>query len=361
MAEISEVAKNQNSVYEFVSLDLIDPNPDNKYEMVSIIELADSIKRNGLYHNLVLRPNNSGRYDLISGERRYRALVYNKEELAYAKIENSDINPVDVKIELYEANALQRKSDLPTLYMEMVALRDLYTEKRKNDKNFLNGIEMNEKIARTLQVSKSTIDRLERINRNVIPEFIQELLETKKIKQSHALTIAQELRDDRPKQKALYKTWSNNGKKGLAKLLKEMIDPAAADEHQSNETPADPEQPTAQAQSPRSINAALKDLNRWMDDADTDEIAKLDKRIIKSILERIENAQTEKDNAPVDGQISIVESAADEILVDAEPITADPEPEPETVIEQQPAETEPAAEPRREKKFNLSGRKRSIV
>lgn len=60
--------------YKTVDIDLIDYNEENDYEASHIEELADDIKRNGLLHNLVVTPKENGRYKLLAGERRLRAI-----------------------------------------------------------------------------------------------------------------------------------------------------------------------------------------------------------------------------------------------------------------------------------------------
>ena len=58
----------------------IERNKKNFYEIVNVDELAEDIKMNGLNHNLVVRKLDNGKYELISGERRYTALTKLVEE-----------------------------------------------------------------------------------------------------------------------------------------------------------------------------------------------------------------------------------------------------------------------------------------
>jgi ParB/RepB/Spo0J family partition protein len=60
-----------------IRLALIDPSPFNprkEFDAGEIKELADSIKAQGLLENLVVRPKAGGRFELMGGERRFRAL-----------------------------------------------------------------------------------------------------------------------------------------------------------------------------------------------------------------------------------------------------------------------------------------------
>jgi ParB family transcriptional regulator, chromosome partitioning protein len=103
-------------------VEVIDPNPrqprkdfDNK----SLDELAESFKRSGILHPVVVRRRGPDRYELIVGERRWRAAqraglrtipamvreVSDAESLELALVENllrEDLNPIE------EAEAYQR-------------------------------------------------------------------------------------------------------------------------------------------------------------------------------------------------------------------------------------------------------------
>jgi ParB family transcriptional regulator, chromosome partitioning protein len=96
-------------------LDLIRPNPDQprtRFDPASISSLAASIADAGMVQPLIVRPLRDGRYELIAGERRWRAareagiqtvpaIVRDEaeaERLQTALIENmarEDLNPVD--------------------------------------------------------------------------------------------------------------------------------------------------------------------------------------------------------------------------------------------------------------------------
>jgi ParB family chromosome partitioning protein len=101
--------------FRHVPVDLIRPNPSQprtEFDEASIQRLAASIADAGLVQPLILRPLADGRYELIAGERRWRAarqaeletvpaLIRDQgeaERLQTALIENmarEDLNPVD--------------------------------------------------------------------------------------------------------------------------------------------------------------------------------------------------------------------------------------------------------------------------
>ena len=98
-----------------VAVDLIRPNPDQprtRFDPETISELAHSIETAGVVQPLIVRPLPSGQYELVAGERRWRAareagldeipvVVRDEgenERLQTALIENmarEDLNPVD--------------------------------------------------------------------------------------------------------------------------------------------------------------------------------------------------------------------------------------------------------------------------
>ncbi len=101
-----------------ISLKHIETNPyqpRQDFENEALLELAESITRQGIIQPVTVRKLDSGRYQLISGERRYRAaqmaglqtipafirLAKDNEMLQMALVENiqrEDLNPIEVAI-----------------------------------------------------------------------------------------------------------------------------------------------------------------------------------------------------------------------------------------------------------------------
>jgi ParB family chromosome partitioning protein len=108
-----------------LSVGLLKPGrfqPRTRMDPQSIAELADSIKAQGLIQPILVRPVENGKYEIIAGERRWRAsqlagltqvpvvirAVADKSALAMALIENiqrEDLNPLE------EATGIQRLVD----------------------------------------------------------------------------------------------------------------------------------------------------------------------------------------------------------------------------------------------------------
>ena len=74
MSLINTNCLRDGAVYETIEVSQIDFNEANDYEPTNIEELAEDIKHNGLLHNIVVVKKDDGRYKLLAGERRLRAI-----------------------------------------------------------------------------------------------------------------------------------------------------------------------------------------------------------------------------------------------------------------------------------------------
>jgi ParB family chromosome partitioning protein len=118
-----------------VAIDKIIPSsfqPRKEFDKDKLKELSDSIRQNGILQPIVARKTNSGKFEIIAGERRWRAAqmaglhevpvilktLSNKETLELAIIENiqrEDLNAVE------EAEAYQRLMNEFNLTQQQVA------------------------------------------------------------------------------------------------------------------------------------------------------------------------------------------------------------------------------------------------
>ncbi len=90
------------SAVEQIELDLIDLSPTNprrKINIESLEELATNIRKNGVIQNIVVRPKAEGRFEIVSGERRYRASLMAERKTIPARIANlSDAQVIEIQI-----------------------------------------------------------------------------------------------------------------------------------------------------------------------------------------------------------------------------------------------------------------------
>jgi len=71
---VEELAKANRSVGKVISIEKIEPNPDQpRNEIGDLSELSASIKAQGVLEPLLVKPRDNGTYMIIAGERRWRA------------------------------------------------------------------------------------------------------------------------------------------------------------------------------------------------------------------------------------------------------------------------------------------------
>ncbi|MCY1265448.1 putative chromosome-partitioning protein ParB [compost metagenome] len=129
--------------------------PRRDMDPQALEELASSIRAQGVMQPIVVRPIDKGRYEIIAGERRWRASqqagletipamvreVPDEAAIAMALIENiqrEDLNPIE------EANALQRLQDEFQLTQQQVA--DAVGKSRASIANLLRLIALPEEV-----------------------------------------------------------------------------------------------------------------------------------------------------------------------------------------------------------------------
>lgn len=91
-------------------LDLIDHNPyqaRQAFDVDALEELADSIREHGVIEPVIVRQN-KGRYDIVAGERRYRAALIAKHEAIPARIMELD----DTQAAIFTALENLQREDL---------------------------------------------------------------------------------------------------------------------------------------------------------------------------------------------------------------------------------------------------------
>ena len=164
---ITENTQDKENTINLLKISLVDPKSDQPrkyFDKEALEELADSIRENGLLQPILVREYGDGRYQIIAGERRFRACKLaglteipaiildrdNKSVAQIALIENiqrEDLNPIEEAMaykslkdeydmtqeELSErigksrsaiANSI-RLLDLPESILAMVAAREL--------------------------------------------------------------------------------------------------------------------------------------------------------------------------------------------------------------------------------------------
>ena len=164
-ALLSETTSNSEELRE-VEIDLIEPNnlqPRTKFHEQQLEELAQSIKENGIVQPILLRRINGSRYQIVAGERRWRAAqraglqripaivrdIADDKMLELALIENiqrQELNAIE------EAQAYKRLIDTLGLTQEIVAQR--VGRDRTFVTNYLRLLRLPEDIQRLVEESQ---------------------------------------------------------------------------------------------------------------------------------------------------------------------------------------------------------------
>lgn len=173
-----ELEAKNNFKVEYIDINNIERNEKNFYKIVDVEELAEDIKLNGLNHNLVVRKLANGKYELISGERRYTALTKLVKEgnklFALVPCKVIEADDIDSEIILIQANAQTRELTESEKCQQVARLTELYKTKKKNGEKVPGKIR--NLIANDLKLSPTQVGRYERINKGLIPE-LKEILE----------------------------------------------------------------------------------------------------------------------------------------------------------------------------------------
>lgn len=203
--------------FRHVPIELIGPNPDQprtEFDPASIEGLAASVADAGVVQPVILRPLADGRYELIAGERRWRAARQAKLETVPALIRNQD-----------EAERLQ------TALIENMAREDLNpVDEARACAALVEDLGLSkEHLARRLGRSRAAISNLVRLLD--LPDEALELLAAGELSEGHGRAILQvrgaEARRDLA-QRAASQAWSvreterhakQNGDGGRAKVV----------------------------------------------------------------------------------------------------------------------------------------------
>ena len=160
---VAEVAADPDKVLKELAVDLIQRGkyqPRKDIEPESLQELANSIKAQGVMQPIVVRPVSDRKYEIIAGERRWRATqlagldtipavirdVPDEAAIAMALIENiqrEDLNPIE------EAVALQRLQQEFELTQQEVA--DAVGKSRSTVTNLLRLMTLQEDVRRLVE------------------------------------------------------------------------------------------------------------------------------------------------------------------------------------------------------------------
>lgn len=156
-----------------IPIDKLIPSKDNFYGIREIEELAELIKQTGLLHNLVVRKLDSGMYEILSGERRFRALkLLNYSKVPCQVINN--LNDLDSELLLIIANSSARELTSEEKFKQINRLDEIYKLKKKNGEKLPKG-KTRDIIGKDLGISGSQVAKYQAVN-NKLTEKAKEQL-----------------------------------------------------------------------------------------------------------------------------------------------------------------------------------------
>lgn len=179
MADVAETetvaAKGAAAAEQFVPIERIKPNPDQprkRFEQENLDDLAASIREKGVIQPLIVRAKDDGTFEIVAGERRWRASQMAKiHELPVIVREFTDVEVLEVAI----IENIQR-ADLNSVE-EAAGYRQLMDKFGHTQ----------EKMAEALGKSRSHIANLLRLLN--LPEPVQEMVRKNELSAGHARAL----------------------------------------------------------------------------------------------------------------------------------------------------------------------------
>ncbi len=186
-SRVNNINNTDDGFVQELDIDLLVPSENNFYGIREIEELAESIKEYGLMHNVVVRKRNDGKYEILSGERRFRALREIDYKKVPCRIVKDDVTELDAEVMLIQANMQQRELNLQEKMQGIKRLQEIYTEKRKSGEK-LQG-KTRDLIGKHLGISGVQVGRYQKIDKDLI-EPLKEKLNSEDITVTQAHTLS---------------------------------------------------------------------------------------------------------------------------------------------------------------------------
>ena len=173
-SRLNDTENAENSI-TMLKLSQVDPKSDQPrkyFDKDALEELAKSITENGLLQPILVREYGNGRYQIIAGERRFRASkLANLTEIPAIILDKSDKAVAEIAL----IENLQREDLNPV--EEAMAYRSLATEYEMTQE------ELSEKIGKSRSAIANTMRLLD------LPEEILTMVASKELSAGHARTL----------------------------------------------------------------------------------------------------------------------------------------------------------------------------
>jgi ParB family chromosome partitioning protein len=311
---IQEMEAKDSFNFRNISLDLIDHSDKNDYELTAIEELAENIKLIGLQQNLVVRPKDNGRFELLTGHRRYEALKHLGETKAPCKVETSlegQNNDLMAEYTLHSTNQQVRKEDDMSKARHVRRMKELLKEMKANGQTIKGRID--EIVGKDMGISSMQVQRLDKLN-DLIPE-LQEMVTNKEITMSKATHFAGMKEED---QRAILELLKENVNLTREEAQKLKLQLKQKDEEVKNTVESINKKFEEEISTLKYENRELNETNRALQDEienKNSEITEFDKKI-KSISQKIKEEAEKEASSKSKGKIEELISERNRILKD---------------------------------------------
>ncbi|MCR5075409.1 MAG: ParB/RepB/Spo0J family partition protein [Ruminococcus sp.] len=169
------VANTLTDSIKMINISELHDSPDNFFEVNRVEELAEAVlAQGGVKENLIVRPLESGGYEVISGHRRKAAVQYliDKGEDVSHKLPClvQDFDDSDKMMNLIMMNVSQRVLSDAEMFESYKKLKEIFDEKKALGEKFGR---MRDRIAEILNVSPAQIGKIENIKKNAVAEIVE--------------------------------------------------------------------------------------------------------------------------------------------------------------------------------------------
>jgi ParB family chromosome partitioning protein len=223
--------------------------PRRYFDPDALKELVNSIKEHGILQPLLVRPMTSGGYELVAGERRYRAAsesglaevpavireLSNSDALSLALIENlqrEDLNPVEETEGILQLLSLHLETTVEKVISLLYRLNNESKGKVTRNVTGNETVEQVEKLFNSIGTMSWSSFVRNRLPLLKLPQEIREALQEGKIAYTKASVIAR-IKDSKVRSSLLLETIKNNLSLSQIKERSEELQP-------NSDKPSDP-------------------------------------------------------------------------------------------------------------------------
>lgn len=175
LKDVSSSATGREQI-EYISLSLIDEDPNNFYQLSDLDELAANIAFCGLQQPIRVRQKEDGRYIIVSGHRRRAAVAMlavedpQRWQEVSCIVERDAVSPSLQQLRLIYANSNTRKMTSAEISQQAEQVEKLLYQLKEEGYDFPG--RMRDHVAEAVQVSKSKLARLKVIRENLDESWV---------------------------------------------------------------------------------------------------------------------------------------------------------------------------------------------